>query len=75
MTAEQKWKQYDNDTYKTYVHGICDAAQQSREAYKSALRKAIEGKIAEIKYPEGSEWQEWETWNNALILLDQVNPE
>jgi hypothetical protein len=67
MTTEQKWRKWDVDTFNRLTHGIYDSAEQSREAYKSALRKAIE--------------ENYDAMNNyvsrqeLIDLLENVNPE
>lgn len=72
MTAEQQWNEWDNRTFHSTVHGVCDGARIAREAYKSALRKAIELAMTT------SSSRSAEQYNNGLIkaleLLDTVKP-
>jgi len=74
--AEMLWDDYDNDS--------CDgwASQRSREAYKSALREAIEERQRHLlnavkNEPMGVQASVQSTVNElgkVLNLLDTVNP-
>ncbi len=70
MTAKQKWKQYDSDTYTNRWHGIWDTAELSREAYKSVLRGEIEK-----SFPDGIIVTDKSLIRETMLkLLDTVEP-
>jgi ABC-type phosphate transport system auxiliary subunit len=74
MTAD-KWDDWDlQPKLHNKSMSRSDVSRASREAYKSALRKAIEERISLIKYPQGSGALEYRVWDTVFALLDTVQP-
>lgn len=81
MTAEQEWDQFDDKLDAIDPpNAISLASWKSREAYKSALRKAIEADIEGLNREVNDKdtftyMAAMETLKRVLKLLDTVTPE
>lgn len=83
MTAEQEWKEFGDRLYRNSIISSEASFKEGREAYKSALRKAIEEEIEKESrhiresYNDVRKRHELKRgiWHQCLMKIDTVTPE